>query len=146
MKKIFFKAAVALIITGGVFTSCDSKEKKVEAAKEEVQDAKANLNEAQKELNAEYPAFKIEAEARIADNEKQISMLNEKLNKPGKAPLDGLRKKRIEDLEQRNMELRNRLANYENERSDWEVFKREFKHDMDGIGDAFKDLGKDNKN
>jgi len=36
------------------------------------------------------------------------------------------------------------LNAYEKERSDWEVFKREFNHDMNQLGEAFSDLG--NKN
>ena len=136
---------IVTITASSIFTSCDSKEKKVEEAKEEVQDAKQDLKEAQQELNAEYPAFKTEMEVRIADNEKRIAELRVILNKPGKLPLDELRKKRIDELEEKNAQLRSRLYGYETERSDWESFKREFKHDMDGIGDAFKDLGKNNK-
>jgi hypothetical protein len=29
-------------------------------------------------------------------------------------------------------------------KSDWQEFKREVKHDLEGIGDAFKDITKDN--
>ena len=70
--------------------------------------------------------------------------MKEKLAKPGTALFDDLRKKRIEQLEQKNADLRSKLYGYEKEHSDWEAFKREFNHDMDGVGEAFKDLGKDN--
>jgi chromosome segregation ATPase len=144
MKKIIFYTALSAIAASSILTSCQSKEKKVEDAKEEVQEAKQELKEAQQELNTEYPTFKTDAETKIADNEKRIAELREKLNKPGKAPLDEMRKKRIDELEEKNAVLRSRLYGYEKERSDWETFKREFNHDMEGIGDAFKDLGKDN--
>ena len=137
MKKTIFYTALSVIIASSIFTSCESKEKKVE-------DAKQELKEAQRELNAEYPTFKTDAETKIADNEKRIAELREKLNKPGKAPLDEMRKKRIDELEEKNVVLRSRLYGYEKERSDWETFKREFNHDMESIGGAFKDLGKDN--
>lgn len=109
-----------------------------------MEDAKQELKEEQHDLNKEYPTFKIDAETKISDNEKRIAKLREKLNKPGKVPFDDSRKKRIDELEKKNAALKSRLYGYEKERSDWETFKREFNHDMEGIGDAFKDLGKDN--
>ena len=144
MKKTIFYTAMAAVVAGSIFTSCDSKEKKVEDAKVEVKDANQDLKEKQAELNAEYPAYKTDAELRIAENEKQIAHFKEIVNRPGKLPLDEARKKRIEQLEEKNAELRSRLNGYEKERSDWETFKREFNHDMDGLGESFKDLGKNN--
>src|SRR5688572_18316048 len=102
MKKTFFYTALVILVSGSIFTSCDSKAEKVDDAKEEVTDAKQDLNEAQQELNAEYPPFKIEAEARIAENERRIAILKAELARPGKAPLDGLRKKKIDELEAKN--------------------------------------------
>ncbi len=67
------------------------------------------------------------------------------MNKPGKAPFDELRKKRIDELEQQNASLRRKLDAYEKENSDWETFEREFNHDMEALGKAFENLGKDNK-
>lgn len=142
-KKIFYIAFIA-IAAGSILTSCDSKEKKVEEAKQVVTEAKQDLKETQQELNAEYPAFKTEAELKIADNEKRIAELNAILNKPGKLPLDEMRKKRIVELEEKNAQLKSRLYGYEKERTDWETFKREFNHDMEGLGAAFADLGKKN--
>ncbi|MEI6312515.1 MAG: hypothetical protein WCP57_09660 [Bacteroidota bacterium] len=40
--------------------------------------------------------------------------------------------------------MKSRLYGYENERTDWIAFKNEFNHDMDGMGEAFKNLGKNN--
>ncbi|MBK7408934.1 MAG: hypothetical protein IPJ40_13250 [Saprospirales bacterium] len=60
--------------------------------------------------------------------------------------LDGLYAQRIETLEQKNRDLRTKMANYEQNQSDWESFKREFNHDMDELGQALKDFTVDNKN
>lgn len=142
MKKTFFYAAFAVIITGSVFTSCQSKEKKVENAKENVQDANQELKKAQRELSSEYPEYRTKAELKIDDNKQRIAELREKLYKPGKAPLDEMRKKRIDELEQRNNDLRNKLYGYENERTtDWEAFKSEINTDVESIRTALKDLG-----
>lgn len=144
MKNKIIYTALFAITAGAMLTSCDSKEEKVEDAKQEVVEAKQDLKETQQELNAEYPAFKTAAEVKIADNEKRIAELNETLNKPGKLPLDEMRKKKIANLEEKNAKLKSRLYGYEKERSDWEAFKREFNSDMEGLGAAFSDLGKNN--
>jgi chromosome segregation ATPase len=145
MKKAIFLAAFTAIVAGSIVSSCESKSEKVEEAKEDVQEAKDDLKDAQRELNAEYPAFKTAEEERINANEKRIAELKEKLNKPGKAPLDDMRSKRIAELEEKNAQLRSRLYGYEQERSDWNQFKEEWKHDMESFDKAFEDLGKDNK-
>ncbi len=145
MKKSMYFAAFAVIVAGYLATSCQSNTSKVENAEENVMDAKEELKEAQADLNQEYPAFRIEAEAKIDANDKRILELSAIVNEPGDKLLDDLRRKRIVELKQKNADLRIRLYNYEKEHSDWEVFKREFNHDLDGIVDAFNDLGKDNK-
>ncbi|HLP49347.1 MAG TPA: hypothetical protein VK154_00540 [Chitinophagales bacterium] len=144
MKKTMFYTLATAIAVGTIFTSCESKQEKVEDAKEEVQEAKEELHEAQRELNPEYANFKTDAEAKIEANDKRIAELREKINKPGKAPLDDARAKRIDELQEKNAQLRSRLYGYEKERSDWEAFKREFNNDMENLGNSFNDLGKDN--
>ncbi|MBN1184092.1 MAG: hypothetical protein JXB49_17490, partial [Bacteroidales bacterium] len=51
MKNTILIIAVAVLITGTVFTSCQSSAKKVENAKEKVKDAKDKVVEAQQELS-----------------------------------------------------------------------------------------------
>lgn len=146
MKKTLFYAALIALVSGSIFTSCQSKEKKVENATENVQDAKQELKQAQSELSAEYPAFRTSEDAKIDENKQHLAELREKLNSPGNVSLNEMRKKRIEELEQRNNDLRNKLYSYENERStDWAAFKSEINTDMESIAAAIKDLGKEKK-
>lgn len=143
MRKTFMFCAIASLVTAFSFFSCGSND--YEADKQKVEDAREDLQDAQRKFNEEYPAYVRVAEEKIAANEKRIAELRTKLNEPGKAPLDEMRKKKIDNLEQKNIELRNKLQAYDKESSDWEAFKREFNHDMESIGEAFEDLGKDNK-
>ena len=113
-------------------------EGKVEAAKE-------NLKKAEKELDAAYLPFKRDAEKQIIANEKKIKELRAQFVKPSRSSLNNDAKQKIDDLEKRNVDLRNRLDVYETERSDWEVFKAKFNHDMANLRDAFRDFGKDLK-
>lgn len=144
MKKMFLATAFNVMLATLVFTSCDSKQEKVQEAQEDVQEAKEDLREAKAELNAEYPAYRTDVENRIKMNEEHIAQLRKNIGNGGK-PLDPARAKRIDELEEKNAQLRARLVGYETERSDWESFKREFNHDMDELGAAIEDLGKDNK-
>lgn len=143
MKKLLFAATLNFALAAFVFTSCDSKRENVEEAQEEVNEAKEDLHEAQQELNAEYPQYRQAMEDRINANQKRIDDLRAKINTGGK-PLDEARAKRIQELEEKNAQLRSRLYGYEQERSDWEEFKREFNRDMDELGKSFDDLGNDN--
>jgi chromosome segregation ATPase len=144
MKKTIYSIAFTAMLAGAIFTSCQSKQEKVEEAKEDVADAKENLQEAKRELNAEYPTYRKDMDERINANQKEIDRLKTIVNKPGEKPLDQARRDRIDDLERKNADLRARLYGYENERSDWEAFKREFNHDMDEFGNSIRDAGKDN--
>ena len=139
-----YSFAFSAMMAGAVLTSCDSKQDKVEDAKENVTEAKEDLKDAQQELNAEYPAYKIDMNKRIVANETEIARLRAIINKPGEKPLDNARRDKIDDLERRNADLRTRLDGYETKRSNWEEFKREYNHDMDELGNSFKDMGKNN--
>lgn len=145
MKYTTFCLAVAWLTVTSLISSCDSKAKKIETAKENVRDSKEELQKAISELNEEYPEFKIEAEKKIAANEVRIEELRLAVNQPGEKLLDDFRRKRIEELKLKNTNLKNKLSAYERDHSDWEVFKREFNHDMNGILESLKDIGKDNK-
>ena len=137
-----------------IFTSCQSTAQKQDAANEKVQDARQDLNEAKTDANAigqelataeEWATFRSESEVKIRDNEVRIAELNVKMKKPGEV-FDELYAKKIANLELQNKEMRIRLIEYEKSQSNWEIFKREFNHDMDELGKALKDLTVDNKN
>jgi outer membrane murein-binding lipoprotein Lpp len=154
MKKIIYNLALATtMLAGTIFTGCQSSTEKVDAAQTEVKDAKQDLEEAkqkeavekQKAADAEeWKTFKIESEAKIKANEVRIDEQREKMKTSGKT-VNELRAKKIDALEQRNKDLKAKIEAYEKNQSDWETFKREFNHDMEGLGEAFNDLGTDNK-
>lgn len=101
MKKTISYAALALILAGSFVTSCESNVQKVENAQENLIDAKVELKDLQIALNEEYPAFKLEAEAKIEANEKRIELLNLVIIEPNDKKLEDLRKRRIEELNQK---------------------------------------------
>lgn len=145
MKKKFLILAVTGLMTGSLYTACNSPEKKVENASENVVEAQQDLDQAEREYAEEWGKFKSEYQLQIQTNENDIAGYRE-LEKMDPA----YRTKysvRIDELEAKNTELKDRINKYESEkrRDNWEEFKAEFKRDMDELGAALKDFGKDNK-
>nr|MBP8086991.1 hypothetical protein [Saprospiraceae bacterium] len=89
--------------------------------------------------------FKSDAEIKIKENEVRIGELKVKMKKSGKT-FDAMYEKNIIALEEKNKDLKTRIASYETNQSDWDAFTREFNHDMDELGQALKDLTVNNKN
>lgn len=147
MKKPILTIALAvLFIPGIILTSCKSSTQKAEDAKEDVMDAREDLNEANQDANTavvkaaneeQWKLFKIDAEAKIKKNELRITELKTKLKKTGKE-LDEADKQRIDSLETRNAELKNRVNDYENNKTDWETFTREFNQAMNQLENELK--------
>lgn len=154
MKIQIFAIAIATLMVGIFFTSCESAAQREEAAEAQLQEAQEELKEskqeaifaAQKAASAEeWRTFKAEIETEITKNENRIAELKLQLKKSGKT-LDEAYVRRIDALEQQNKDLRTRMVTYERNQSDWESFKREFNHDMDKLGKALNALTVDNKN
>jgi uncharacterized protein YeaO (DUF488 family) len=148
MKAITFASVAVALFIGGIFSSgCQSAAQKEQASQDKMEAARL-VDEARaiEVANAnEWNEFKSEYEAKIQDNENRILELKEKMKKSGKK-MDAALTERIEKLEQKNQDLRVRIANFDQTQTDWQSFKREFNHDMDEIGKALKDLTVDNKN
>ena len=82
---------------------------------------------------------------RIEENDRRIAELKkDKQNES--AEVRERYNKRVESLEQRNRDLRNRMDSYKDDgkNDNWQKFRREFNHDMDEMGNAFRDIGRDN--
>ena len=153
MKKSIFTLAIITSIAGTILMSCkpgtnEEKEsqEKVEIARDNVQDAKDSLAVAkQVATEAEWKAFKNSGDSITRINDLRIAGLKLKIKKTGK-DIDSKYQENIAVLEQKNKDLKVKMDAYKNDaNSDWQSFKREFKHDTDEIGKALKDLTVDNK-
>ncbi len=141
------------ILAGTFFTSCKNNSEKEADAVEEVQDANADLNEVKDEAtkdamtkanDAEWQTYKTDANKTIAENETRIMELQTAMKKPG-STFDEAYKNNIESLSEKNTALKVKIGDYENNQTDWDTFKREFNSDMEGLGQAMKDLTVNNK-
>lgn len=153
MKKSIFALVVILALSGTIPVGCKSNTDKEADAEQSVQDAEANQvavnddikEDANKKANdEEWQTFKAEANATIDANETRIKELKAAIKKPGNT-FDATYAKNIDDLESKNAALRKKIANYENNQTDWSSFKREFESDMTSLGESLKDLTVNNK-
>ena len=116
-------------------------------AKEDLIAAQEYANEAVKNTATpeEWNTFRNESELKIRENEIRIAELNVKLKKPAEIPDARQYEKKIAILELQNKDMKARLDAYERIQSNWEIFKRDFNHDITAIGNELKDLTGDNK-
>ena len=142
MKKLFLIHAVIIVGAGGLVTSCQSQSDKIAEARENVREAEENLQKVQDEPVSAYEQFKLETTDQIDANDKAIADFRDKLAKKDRPRYE----KRIAALQQKNNDLRKRLDEYKGkDENAWTSFKVEFKHDMDELAQAIKDLMIDNK-
>ena len=153
MKKTILSLALTTFIAGTVLVGCKESSKKEEAAQENVQDARADLDHAKEELSEakraateqEWKAFKESTNATIAKNEIRIAEMKADLKKTGKN-IDTEYSKKIQELEEKNKEIKNKLETYKNDaNSDWQSFKKEFNDDVNDLGTSLKNFTVKNK-
>ncbi|MES2591238.1 MAG: hypothetical protein V4608_05085 [Bacteroidota bacterium] len=148
MKKLTF-ITMTLYVTAAALTGCDSNKTDMhdenKEEKKEIVLTEEHHENTTVDYNKEYDDFKRESDERIAENDRKIEEYNKKIEgekKEAKAEY----KEKVAALNQKNKDMKDRVNNYKVENGDkWESFKREFNHDMDELGNALRDLGKDNK-
>jgi len=151
MKNSILFLASILLLTGAILSGCQSSDTKVKNAEDKVQDAKKDLADSKKDLYnirldtiSNYEQFKIEAEKIIIAQKIYITEFKDRLASE-KKEINADYNKKLVELENRNNELKKKLADYKDDGQDkWNGFKNEFKHDMNELGKAFKDLTVEN--
>lgn len=140
MYKSILVAAVSVIATGAITTSCNSSAENVKEKREEIKDAKHDLKVAKEEYIEDVNNYKKDKAENILENEKIIADLKVKyeLEKKNSKNAYGTQ---IAELEMKNAEMKIKMNSYQpSGQENWIKFKREFSHDMDELGRAFKDL------
>lgn len=148
-KSVFTYGLTALIMATLLFAGCTSStenEKSDETKKIDnaIDNAKKDLEAAKEEYEKQYKAFKIESESKITENERIITELKSKPKNKDKA-IQAEIDKTLTELADKNHSLKDEIENYrDNDYDKWEAFKDEFNRDMDNLGEALKDLTKEN--
>lgn len=132
------------ITTLAFLVSCKSPAEKVEKAEEEVTEANQNLEKANEEYLNDVEAYRLQTADKIADNEKNIIEFNARIEAK-KKDANADYKKKVAELDKKNNDMKKKMADYKaSGKENWENFKTEFNHDMDALGQAFKDLSVNN--
>lgn len=143
-KRILTIATAAILITGAVFTSCNTPTENLEDAKANVEDAKDDLIDANQEYIKDMENFKTETDKTIETNILSIAAFKSRIEiekKEAKAEYI----KKIDELEKKNTDIKKRIDDYNAAgKENWENFKAEFNHDMENLGQAFYDLSHNN--
>lgn len=142
-KQLIFALGLVPVLT--IFMSLNScagaTDKEKETPSNEATEA---LDEANKEYIEQYEAFKNESNSKISENEKAIAVLKSEMkskNNEVKADLE----EKLTVLEEKNEALKEKIRDYKQTGDEnWEAFKAEFESDMSNLGEALKDLTKNN--
>lgn len=120
--------------------ACSSPAEKVQDAEQDVIEANSALDEANEDYMLEIEKYRLETEAKIEANRKSIAEFNARKENE-KTIAKAEYKAKIAALEAQNTDMKKRMDDYKAEgKSNWELFKTEFNHDMEELGKAFKDL------
>lgn len=136
---IFIKPAAAIILVA-IVLSCNSPAEKLNKAEVNVTEAQENLDKATEAYLTDVENYRNETAGKIAANNKSIGEFKARIeNEKKEAKADY--KKKVAELEQKNSDIKKRLDDYKaDSKEEWEKFKTEFNHDMEELGNAFKDL------
>jgi hypothetical protein len=140
MKKLFFTLTASILLTGAIFTSCDFATEKINSVKNSASEANEDFSNAKEEYLVDIKNFKAETATKIEANNQKIEALNVRIEY-AKKDVKAYSQEQINILEQKNNEMKIKLDEYKEDGKDnWEIFKAEFSHDMDGLGEAFKNF------
>jgi DNA repair exonuclease SbcCD ATPase subunit len=140
MKKSILMFVASLCISSSVFTSCNTSSEKLENAKSDVKDAKEDLHDANEEYLVDVENYKKETADKISANNQSIAEFKARKASDKKEAREEYNEK-IAKLEAKNSDMQKKMDDYKTEgKENWEKFKTEFSHDMDELGNAFKDL------
>jgi hypothetical protein len=139
-KKFLIFAATGVIAMMSLTAMAQAKEDKDAAkARKDVTNAKKDLKEAKIDSAADFQKFKLDAEAKIRENEKKIAQLKAKKVNESQEVKDDYDKK-VAALERRNTELRERINQANPKTSGWTSFKRKFNQDMESLERSIRDI------
>lgn len=140
MKKLIFTLSATILLTGAIFTSCNTAAEKVDRAEDKLIKADENFNTAKDEYLADIEKFKKETNAKIDANNLTIADFKLKIA-TSKKDAQVYYQEQIAILEQKNIAMKQKLDAYEESGKDnWESFKTEFNKDMNDLGEAFKNF------
>jgi hypothetical protein len=140
MKNIIVLLAALCVVTSVSILSCNDTSSNDEAIQYKLTDS----TKIQDSINTAYMKdidnYKKQTADKTSSNDTIIAGIKTKFEN-SKNDFKADYKKRVAELEQKNDTLKKRMDTYKAEGKDkWEIFKVQFNHDMDDLGNEFKKL------
>jgi hypothetical protein len=133
------------MVTLFTVSSCNSASENVTEAQQNVNEANDALDEANQAYLEDIAEYRIATARDIAYNDSLIVDLKARSKVSGKKSNPDY-DNQIAELETKNADMKKKIDEYEGDGPDhWTSFKEEFAHDMQELGTALRDLGKNNK-
>lgn len=140
MKNLKTLSIVFVVMAGSAIIGCKTPAEKLKNAQDAVIEADSDLVKANQDYLTEMESYKKETDAKIETNQQNLAEFETRMAKE-KLEVKAEYAKTIEELRQKNQELKKRLD--ESSIADevqWETFKSEFSRDLDELGKSFEDL------
>lgn len=119
------------------------KAESVEEAQENLIVAEQDYQEAVIDSTNEYARYKLESDEKLKANDQKIAELKAKMKAKKLQDRTNFEIK-LNELEQKNTKLKASIANYEeSDKNKWEIFKANFKKDMDDLGKAISNAAQE---
>jgi hypothetical protein len=140
MKKLILTLSVLSFVTASLTMSCTTPAEKVENAQAKVDKANDALDKVNDAYLTDIETYRKGSFEKIVANDLAIKEFRARIEaQKSNAKADYVNK--ITVLEQKNSDLKKKMDDYKaSNKEKWEIFKAEFSHDMDALGQAFKDL------
>jgi hypothetical protein len=140
MKKLILTLSVLSFVTASLTMSCTTPAEKVEKAQTKVDKANDALDKVNDAYLADIETYRKGTFEKIVANDLAIKEFRARIeSQKSNAKADYVKK--ITALEQKNTDLKKKMDDYKaSNKEKWELFKTEFSHDMEALGQAFKDL------
>ncbi len=140
MKNSILNLVTFVMIAGVITAGCSSSAGRVKKAEKNVTSANKDLEDANREYLADVENYRKEATGNIEANDRRIAELKTAIDDKNDDAREAY-KKQIDDLEQKNRDMKKKIREYKADgKGRWEIFKSEFSHDMEALGQAFKDI------
>jgi hypothetical protein len=140
MKKLILIGFIFLYINSSLVMSCTTPAEKVEKAQAKVDKANGVLDAVNDAYLTDIETYRKGAFDKIVANDLAIKEFRARIEAQ-KRDAKANYVKKITELEQKNTDLKKKMDDYKaSNKEKWDIFKAEFSHDMDALGQAFKDL------
>jgi chromosome segregation ATPase len=140
MKKSLLVFTTYAVMAATTLINCNSPARKNVEAQTEDEANQNDVPKAKEEYLTDIDSYRKEMDDKITANRRSIADLKSRIKDKDREAAANY-KTQINDLEQKNNDLKKRMDEYTAEgKEKWDTFKNEFNHDMDELDRSLKDL------